>query len=56
MTCTVHVAWDEGSVDHHFGPDRPMAPVRVELTMRLGERDRAVEPARRDPGRPGPGH
>ncbi len=35
MTCTVHVAWEEGLVDHHFGPDRPMAPVRVELTMRL---------------------
>ena len=35
MTCTLHVAWDERLVDYHFGPDHPMAPVRVELTMRL---------------------
>jgi acetoin utilization protein AcuC len=35
MTCTVHVAWDERLTDYHFGPGHPMAPVRVELTMRL---------------------
>jgi acetoin utilization protein AcuC len=35
MTCTVHVAWDERLTDYHFGPDHPLAPVRVELTMRL---------------------
>jgi acetoin utilization protein AcuC len=35
MTCTLHVAWDERLTDYHFGPDHPMAPVRVELTMRL---------------------
>ena len=35
MTCTLHVAWDERLVDYHFGPGHPMAPVRVELTMRL---------------------
>jgi acetoin utilization protein AcuC len=35
MTCTMHVAWDEGLTDYHFGPEHPMAPVRVELTMRL---------------------
>jgi acetoin utilization protein AcuC len=35
MTCTVHVAWDERLADYHFGPGHPLAPVRVELTMRL---------------------
>jgi acetoin utilization protein AcuC len=35
MACTVHVAWDERLTDYHFGPEHPMAPVRVELTMRL---------------------
>jgi hypothetical protein len=32
ITCTMHVAWDEGLTDYHFGPEHPMAPVRVELT------------------------
>jgi acetoin utilization protein AcuC len=35
MTCTLHVAWDERLADYHFGPGHPLAPVRVELTMRL---------------------
>ena len=35
MTCTLHVAWDEQLTDYHFGPDHPLAPVRVELTMQL---------------------
>jgi len=35
MACTLHVAWDERLTDYHFGPYHPMAPVRVELTMRL---------------------
>jgi len=35
MTCTLHVAWDERLTDYHFGPEHPMAPIRVELTMRL---------------------
>jgi acetoin utilization protein AcuC len=35
VTCTLHVAWDERLTDYHFGPGRPLAPVRVELTMRL---------------------
>jgi acetoin utilization protein AcuC len=29
------MASDEQVTDYHFGPDHPMAPVRVELTMRL---------------------
>src|SRR6516225_568143 len=35
MTCTLYVAWDEQLTDYHFGPGHPLAPVRVELTMRL---------------------
>jgi acetoin utilization protein AcuC len=35
MTCAVHVVWGERLTDYHFGPDHPLAPVRVELTMRL---------------------
>ena len=37
MTCTLHVAWDERLADYHFGPGHPLAPVRVELTMRLAD-------------------
>ena len=35
MACSLHVAWDERLTDYHFGPGHPMAPLRVELTMRL---------------------
>jgi acetoin utilization protein AcuC len=35
MACTLHVAWDERLTDYHFGPDHPLAPIRVELTMQL---------------------
>ena len=35
MACRLHVAWDERLADYHFGPGHPLAPVRVELTMRL---------------------
>ncbi len=35
MTCALHVAWDERLTDYHFGPGHPLAPVRLELTMRL---------------------
>lgn len=35
MACGLHVAWDERLADYHFGPGHPLAPVRVELTMRL---------------------
>ena len=35
MTCTLHMAWDERLTDYHFGPDHPLAPVRMELTMQL---------------------
>ena len=52
----IHVAWDERLVDYHFGPDHPLAPVRVELTMRpaheLGLRNRALD----HPAGPQPRH
>ena len=35
MTCTLHVARDERLTGYDFGPGHPMAPVRIELTMRL---------------------
>ena len=35
MTCTVHLAWDDELIGYDFGPGHPLAPVRVELTMRL---------------------
>jgi acetoin utilization protein AcuC len=35
LTCTVHVAWDDKLTGYDFGPSHPLAPVRVELTMRL---------------------
>ena len=35
MTCALHVAWDERLTDYHFGPGHALAPVRLELTMRL---------------------
>ena len=35
MACRLHVTRDERLTDYHFGPGHPLAPVRVELTMRL---------------------
>ena len=35
MTCTLHVAWDDKLTEYDFGPGHPLAPVRVELTVRL---------------------
>jgi len=35
MGCTLHVAWDERLTSYDFGPEHPLAPVRVELTMEL---------------------
>jgi acetoin utilization protein AcuC len=35
VTCTLHVAWDDKLTEYDFGPGHPLAPVRVELTMRL---------------------
>jgi len=35
LTCTVHVAWDDDLTGYDFGPSHPLAPIRVELTMRL---------------------
>ena len=35
MTCTLHVAWDHRLTGYDFGPEHPLAPVRVELTIEL---------------------
>ncbi|MGI5119154.1 acetoin utilization protein AcuC [Marinactinospora thermotolerans] len=35
MSCSLRVAWDEGLTAYNFGPQHPLAPVRVELTMAL---------------------
>jgi acetoin utilization protein AcuC len=35
MTCTLHVSWDENLTRYDFGPDHPMAPARVKLTIEL---------------------
>jgi acetoin utilization protein AcuC len=35
MDCTLFVAWDERLTGYDFGPDHPMAPIRVELTIEL---------------------
>jgi acetoin utilization protein AcuC len=35
MDCTLHVSWDERLVGYNFGPQHPMAPIRVKLTMEL---------------------
>jgi acetoin utilization protein AcuC len=35
MPCTLHLAWDERLARYDFGPDHPLAPVRVELTVAL---------------------
>jgi acetoin utilization protein AcuC len=37
VTCTLHVAWDERLTSYDFGPDHPLAPVRVELTVALAD-------------------
>jgi acetoin utilization protein AcuC len=35
MDCTLHVSWDERLTGYDFGPQHPLAPVRVQLTMEL---------------------
>ena len=35
MACTLHLAWDEQLTKYDFGPEHPLAPVRVDLTIEL---------------------
>ena len=35
--CTVATPWDERLLAYNFGAGHPLAPVRVELTMRLAD-------------------
>jgi acetoin utilization protein AcuC len=37
VTCTLHVAWDERLASYDFGPQHPLAPIRVKLTMELAQ-------------------
>ena len=37
MTCTLHVSWDERLASYDFGPQHPLAPIRVKLTMELAQ-------------------
>jgi acetoin utilization protein AcuC len=37
VTCTLHVAWDEHLASYDFGPQHPLAPIRVKLTMELAQ-------------------
>lgn len=38
MSGTLRVIWDDALVKYDFGPEHPLAPVRVELTMALARR------------------
>ncbi|CAN5852103.1 hypothetical protein BH18ACT7_BH18ACT7_00650 [soil metagenome] len=35
MSDSVAVVWDEGYLDYDMGPEHPLHPVRLDLTMRL---------------------
>jgi acetoin utilization protein AcuC len=35
MSCTLHVAWDDRLTSYDFGPQHPMAPLRLKLTIEL---------------------
>jgi acetoin utilization protein AcuC len=37
VTCTLHVAWEERLTSYDFGPEHPLAPIRVKLTMELAQ-------------------
>jgi acetoin utilization protein AcuC len=37
VSCTLHVAWDERLTSYDFGPQHPLAPIRVKLTMELAQ-------------------
>jgi acetoin utilization protein AcuC len=37
VTCSLHVAWDERLTSYDFGPQHPLAPIRVKLTMELAQ-------------------
>ena len=49
MSTSVCVPWDEALVAYDFGPDHPLNPLRVDLTMRLAREvmEKAPEPALR---------
>jgi acetoin utilization protein AcuC len=37
VTLPIYIPWDEKLVHYNFGPDHPLAPIRVQLAMRLAQ-------------------
>lgn len=37
MTLPIYIPWDEKLVHYNFGPDHPLAPIRVQLAMHLAQ-------------------
>jgi acetoin utilization protein AcuC len=37
VTCSLHVAWEDQLTGYDFGPQHPLAPIRVKLTMELAQ-------------------
>jgi acetoin utilization protein AcuC len=37
VTCTLHLSWDERLISYDFGPQHPLAPIRVKLTIELAQ-------------------
>jgi acetoin utilization protein AcuC len=37
MTLPIYIPWDDDLLSYNFGPDHPLAPIRVELAMRLAQ-------------------
>jgi acetoin utilization protein AcuC len=35
MTCTLYVSWDDRLAEYDFGPQHPLDPIRIKLTMEL---------------------
>ena len=44
MTGQAHVVWDDSLAKYDFGPGHPLAPVRVQLAMRLARDLGLVQP------------
>src|SRR6266498_2247941 len=54
MSCSLRVVWDDALTAYNFGPSHPLAPVRVDLTMRLARSLGLFELAQVSLGAPDP--
>jgi acetoin utilization protein AcuC len=54
MSCSLRVVWDDALTEYNFGPSHPLAPVRVDLTMRLARSVGLFEWAQVSLGTPDP--